>query len=667
MNNLTKILGITTLVAVIGFSMAACDNPTNTTHTHQWGAWTQTTAPNCTIAGEETRTCTINPTHKETRAVAVDPTAHDWQPAPSATVPTCTEDGHGDQICAYNTAHTQSGTIPKLGHDFQNYSQTTAPTCTTAGVETGTCTRDAATTTRPITALGHNYQNWTQTTAPTCTMAGVETGTCTRDAVTTTRSVAALGHDYGNWTVTKAPTLTEDGEEEGVCSHFGETVTRPILSITAYLNAQTGGDSANDPIPLPIQINLSDNGWENLMEIIAGANKYVSLDLSDSAGMIEFDPGTANTGEKMIVSLVLPDTATSIVSGDWSNPTFRYFTVLKKVAGLNVTKIDDYAFLGHSNISEVNFPTVTSIGTYAFLNCSGLIEIDFPLLTNIGISSFESCTNLTEVTFPASVSFTINHPFNRCVKLTKFNLTGTGNLSVIENGKALVRNNTEIVAYPSATGDIEMSTITSIGAYAFCFTSITKADFPSVTNISDGGLAYCSALTEANFPVASTIGGSAFFDNRNLTEIVISASASLGDASFGHCNKLINFNLNGAGDLSVIENGKALVRNNTELVSYPSASNSIVMNSITNVSGYAFYGCGDLTEVSLPIASSIGYSAFERCYTLNKITLGTIIEYEFNTSSGISGNLRDVYFGAGGGAGTYTTTNPGNNAVWVKQ
>jgi hypothetical protein len=664
MRSLTKLLGIITLAAVIGFVLAGCEQPT--THTHQWGAWAQTTAPNCTTAGEETRTCTIDPTHKEIRPVAIDPNAHNWQPAPSATAPTCTEDGHGDQICAYNTAHTQSGTIPKLGHDFQNYSQTTAPTCTTEGVETGTCTRDAATTTRSIAALGHDYQ-WVATTPATCTTAGVETGTCIRDQATTTRSVAALGHNYGNWTVTKAPTLTEDGEEEGVCSHFGETVTRPILSITAYLNAQTGGDSANDPIPLPIQINLSDNGWQNLLDIIAEANKYVSLDLSDSTGMIEFDPGIANTGEKTIVSLVLPDTATSIAFIDWSNPTFRYFTALKKVTGFNVTSIGDNAFSGLSNISEVNFPAVIGIGSNAFQNCSGLIEIDFPLLTSIASGSFDGCTNLTEVTFSASVSFTYNNPFIRCVKLTKFNLTGTGNLSVIENGKALVRNNTEIIAYPSATGDIGMNTITSIGKYAFCFTNITKANFPSVTNISDGGLAYCLVLTEANFPMASTIGGSAFFDNRNLTEITISASASLGDASFGHCNKLINFNLNGTGDLSVIENGKALVRNNTELVSYPSASNSIVMNSITNVSGYAFYGCGDLTEVSLPIASSIGYSAFERCYTLNKITLGTIIEYEFNTSSGISGNLRDVYFGAGGGAGTYTTTNPGNNAVWTKQ
>jgi hypothetical protein len=223
--------GILTVFAITLIVLAACDNPTKPAHTHDWGNWTQTIAATCTTAGEETRTCTLDPTHTEKRAVAIVPNAHNWQPAPSATAPTCTEDGHGDQICAYNAAHTQSGTIPKLGHDYQNYSQTTAPTCTTAGVETGTCTHDAShTTTRTITALGHNYQ-WVTTTTATCETAGVQTGTCTRDAVTTTRAVAALGHDYQNWTETTAPTCTTAGVETGTCSRDAATTTRAVAAL----------------------------------------------------------------------------------------------------------------------------------------------------------------------------------------------------------------------------------------------------------------------------------------------------------------------------------------------------------------------------------------------------------------------------------------------------
>ena len=48
------------------------------------------------------------------------------------------------------------------------------------------------------------------------------------------------------------------------------------------------------------------------------------------------------------------------------------------------------------------------------------------------------------------------------------------------------------------------------------------------------------------------------------------------------------------------------------------------------------------------------------------LTLGTVTEVYFSTLNPFLGNLRDVYFGAGGGAGTYTTANPGENPIWVK-
>jgi len=39
-------------------------------HVHTWGDWTVTTAATCSAAGVETRTCTQDASHKETRAVA---------------------------------------------------------------------------------------------------------------------------------------------------------------------------------------------------------------------------------------------------------------------------------------------------------------------------------------------------------------------------------------------------------------------------------------------------------------------------------------------------------------------------------------------------------------------------------------------------------------------
>jgi len=52
---------------------------------------------------------------------------------------------------------------------------------------------------------------------------------------------------------------------------------------------------------------------------------------------------------------------------------------------------------------------------------------------------------------------------------------------------------------------------------------------------------------------------------------------------------------------------------------------------------------------------------------LTSITIGTITSANFHTSIPFPGNLRTVYFAAGGGAGTYVTSNPGEDAVWVKE
>lgn len=74
---------------------------------------------------------------------------------------------------------------------------TQVATCTEAGWTKTTCSlcpkviSEAA-----IEALGHDYQKWEITTEATCEGNGVETGTCTRCGATTTRETPALGHDW---------------------------------------------------------------------------------------------------------------------------------------------------------------------------------------------------------------------------------------------------------------------------------------------------------------------------------------------------------------------------------------------------------------------------------------------------------------------------------------
>ena len=78
-------------------------------HTHKWGNWTLITEPTCTTAGEETRACTLDATHTETRAIAA--LGHDWSNWVDTITPTITEPGEEIRTCARDHSHTEKRPI----------------------------------------------------------------------------------------------------------------------------------------------------------------------------------------------------------------------------------------------------------------------------------------------------------------------------------------------------------------------------------------------------------------------------------------------------------------------------------------------------------------------------------------------------------------------------
>jgi hypothetical protein len=107
-----------------------------------------------------------------------------------------------------------------------------------------------------------------------------------------------------------------------------------------------------------------------------------------------FDPvsGTA-IGKNRIVSLSLPDAAASIPAGNYIDPTFQHFTVLKTVMGANVTDIGSNAFSDCTSLAAVNLPAATNIGNYAFDGCTVLAAVNLPAATNIGNYAFSGTGN----------------------------------------------------------------------------------------------------------------------------------------------------------------------------------------------------------------------------------------------------------------------------------
>jgi len=96
------------------FIFTSCENPIMVwlleplapqNHVHDWGEWTVTAAPTCTTAGEETRTCTLNEAHTETRPIAA--LGHDWGNWVVTKEPTITEEGEETRICARDPSHIE--------------------------------------------------------------------------------------------------------------------------------------------------------------------------------------------------------------------------------------------------------------------------------------------------------------------------------------------------------------------------------------------------------------------------------------------------------------------------------------------------------------------------------------------------------------------------------
>jgi hypothetical protein len=373
---------------------------------HKDGKYEVTKEPTCSDEGIETAACSHDSSHTTTRAIPIDPDAHDWQQL-SGTAPTCTTDGSGKRKCRLCAEEETLETIPALGHNFSNWKVTTPATCTTAGEETGTCTHDSShTTTRAVPALGHQYaNNWKITTPPTIVQEGEETDTCTHNTShTRTRSITTA-------------TFTDINDFETYFSGLDDNTAAGAYTVKLNVNSLGNVNTTGS-----VGAILKDN-----------SAKYVSLDLS----------GSVITGIEDNAFL----SCTNLISVNIPN---------------NVTSIGERAFDGCTGLASVNIPNgVTSIGSNAFNRCISLTSINIPnSVTSIGIAAFQSCAGLTSITIPSSITGIAGSAFNRCTSLTSVTIPS----SVKSIGDWSFGNNTNLTSV-TFQGTIPAADFNSIGSF----------------------------------------------------------------------------------------------------------------------------------------------------------------------------------------------------------
>lgn len=348
---------------------------------------------------------------------------------------------------------------------------------------------------------------------------GVQSRTLTglTNGITYTFTIVALdtaGNRSDSVSVAATPRGTGDGG--------------PLTSIDAireYLSTASGGESADNPIPLATALVMPDN-WNGLITEINYAGKYVDLDMSawtmSAASGGVFDPSVYDDVRYSITALTLPDGATSMANHGYGIFFYMHFPELSRISGSAIETVDDYAFQSCTTLTSVNFPAVVSIGTYAFFTCTALMSVNLPsTLTTIGSNPFGECANLTNITV------SVDNPHYKS-----------------EGGMLLNKAGDTLIAYPTASGNVTLNTVTSISDSAFhgCYTLIS-VDLPAVTSVGDWAFAWCDALTTVNLPKALSIGDYAFISSDVLITVNLPAVTFVGANAFAHCYTLTTVSL----------------------------------------------------------------------------------------------------------------------------
>ena len=312
-----------------------------------------------------------------------------------------------------------------------------------------------------------------------------------------------------------------------------------------------------------------------------------------------------------------------------------------------VTSIGGSAFSGCSGLTSLTIPnSVTSIGDFAFNGCSGLTSLTIPnSVTSIEYYAFSGCSGLTSLTIPNSVTSIGQRAFEGCSGLTSI-IVEEGNpvYDSRESCNAIIKTSANELITGCKTTIIPNS-VTAIGGFAFegCY-GLTSLTIPnSVTSIEYYAFSGCSGLTKVQMKATTppTAESNAFDYCSALTTIYVPtgcASAynkapwnayTISDEEMNITASIdgIYYNLdlfNETASVASVPDGEAAYTGNIEIPE--TVTYNGIDYTVTAVDDKSFYGCADLTAVTIPgSVKSIGVQAFYGCTSLTSIAIPTAV------------------------------------------
>lgn len=279
---------------------------------------------------------------------------------------------------------------------------------------------------------------------------------------------------------------------------------------------------------------------------------------------------------------------------------FQNKLTLQKVVFPGVLQqIDDYAFNGCNNLTEVDFlqaADLVRIRNSAFYECSGLKALDLSAcleLMEIEGSAFGSCSNLQTANLSGCAKLTSLGGFSNCSSLRTVDLSGCSALKEICGSAFYHCGNLTTVNVEGCTA---LETIDG-SAFGWC-SQLSGFDFTQLTAlkvIGSGAFGYCALTGDIAFASGiSQIWESAFSGNENITSLDFSNSTNLtviSSGTFSDCRNLKKVDFSNSTNLTVISSGAFNGCSNLKKVDF---SNCTSLNTL-NIG--AFYSCPSLEEV----------------------------------------------------------------------
>jgi hypothetical protein len=257
--------------------------------------------------------------------------------------------------------------------------------------------------------------------------------------------------------------------------------------------------------------------------------------------------------------------------------------------GLRITSIGDAAFFNNSTLAGVIVGTNVAIIADQAFSYSSITAVALPAsVTNIAFDSFLDCNSLTNITVAT------NNPDFSSAAGVLFN-----------------QNQTILITFPEGKA----------GSYAIP---------NSVTNI----------------------GVYAFYGSSNLTSVAISTNVNtIENYAFYNCPGLtaITVNTNNLSYSSVA--GVLFDKSQDILIQYPAGNLSIsysMPETVTNIGVEAFFGCPNLTSVTIGTnVTIISGAAFEYCTTLASITFPNSVQVIGGDAFDECAGLTNITIGTG--------------------